>query len=223
MIRISKITFLSKNLSFRILHRMSDFKNSQQINNYLQPLKELTSENLKEIKNILNTEKKIHIFQVFSITKFLFIGTRLQVLVYGSGTLAYSFYALYYKYYKIYYHKKTERARIMRIKLISAFILVLLSSAFGLSLTFGLGKRIVKSIFYLPKEEIFEINYFNLMCFDKTVKVPLKNIKKLEKKRRFDSTIQYEILDHPKYKLFSTRGTGLWLNKHLMEIILKGI
>ena len=224
MMKISRISiFAHKSKNFNLFRRFNDFKNKPNITKTLQELKEFSAENLSKLKTLFNSEKKIHIFQIISLTKFLFIGTRLQVLAYSIGTLSYGFYALYFKYYKLYYYKKTERARIMRIKIIASFILVLLSSTFGLMITSWMGKRIIKSIYYLPADKIFEINYFSLLCFNKTLRVPLENIKKLEKKRRFDSTIEYEITGFKKYNLLSTKGTGLWINKKLIEVLIKGI
>ena len=223
MFKISKIAnFTAKRQTFSIIRKFNDFQNNPQLTKHLQEIKEFTSENFQEIQRLLKSEKKVHIFQIYSLTKFLFIGTRLQVLLYSIATMSYGFYALYSKYYKQYYHRKTERARIMRIKILGSFIVVLFSSILGLVITLKLGKRVVKSIYYLPKEESFEINYFSLMCFNKTINVPIKNIQKLEKKRRFDSTIEYENVDHPKYKLLSTRGTGMWINRHLVVPLLKG-
>lgn len=220
MIKISKLSKAPIALKKSIIKHFSDFNNSKNLNDSLQSLKELTETNIKEIKSLISNSKRVHIFQIHSLTKFLFIGTRIQVLLYGVGSISYGLYAMYYKYFKQYYYRKTERARIMRIKILSSFILVLLSSIFGLTLTRLMGKRIVKSIYFLPAERQFEINYFSLLCFNKTVKAPLEAVKKLEKRRRFDSTIEYELLGIPKYQLMSTRGTGVWVNKNLMEILL---
>lgn len=224
MIKISKLkVFTHKNHSLKLFRHFNEFKNKPQITKTIKEIKEFTSDNLKELKSLLYPEKKIHIFKIFSLTKFMFVGTRLQVLAYSIGTLSYSVYALYSKYYKLYYHRKSERARIMRIKIISAFILVVISSGLGLFITKMMGRRIIKSIYYLPAEESFEINYFNWFCFNKALIVPLQNVKKLDKKRRFDSTIEYENINHQKYKLLSTRGTGLWINKNLIPALINDI
>jgi len=224
MFKISKIaTFLPKSKTFLCLRKFTnDFQNNSQLTKRIQEIKEFTSDNFQEIKTLLRSEKRVHIFQVHSLTKFLFIGTRLQVLLYSIGTMTYGIYALYAKYYKQYYYKKTERARIMRIKILGSFVLVLLSSTLGLIVTALMGRRIIKSIYYLPTEEIFEINYFSWLCFNKPLRVPVKNIKRLEKKRRFDSTIEYQNVENTKYKLLSTKGTGVWINKHLIEPLIKG-
>jgi hypothetical protein len=53
------------------------------------------------------------------------------------------------------------------------------------------------------------------------VVVSPEQITKLEKSRRFDSTIVWEMKGKPKgYQLISTKGTGKWIDKDIFEYII---
>lgn len=212
-LRILRISSISRHFS--------DFKNELSLNERLKSFKELTTSSKTELKALLSLQSRVHIFEIHKLTKFMFICTRYQVFFYSICALSYGFYALYYKFYRQYYHKTSERARIMRIKFAGAFVFLVISSFCGLFLTNFMGKRIVKAIFLLPQRQTLEIRYFSLLCGDKVKEIPLANVQKLPKPRRFDSTIEYQLVSQGKPGFLSTRGTGLWINKFLLDVWLE--
>lgn len=203
------------------LRHFSDFKNEVSLNKLLKSFKELTPSSKAELIHLISQQSRLHIFEVHKLTKFMFIATRYQVFLYSFCALSYGFYALYHKFYKQYYHKTSERARIMRIKIVAAFVFLVISSFCGLFLTNFMGKRVIKSIFLLPQRQMLEIRYFSLFCLDKVAEIPIENVSKLQKPRRFDSTVEYQLISRGKPCYLSTRGTGLWINKFLLQVWLE--
>jgi hypothetical protein len=82
--------------------------------------------------------------------------------------------------------KKVERKK---QKLVLMAVLLITSCILGGYVTYFMGRRLVKSIYYIPKENKFELNFFNFFCFNKRVIYKPEEIGFLQKKLRFDSTV----------------------------------
>ena len=159
-------------------------------------------------------------FQISVVTKVFFIFTRYQLMLYGIGTCSYSIYALMTKY-RVLAKRSGDIARIKRVKLIALVIGAITSSFLGFYLTFKMGRRIVKSIHYLPQENKFEMNFFSLFCRNKSLIIDESNLVKIEGKRKFDNTVEMRILNNKKYNFISTKGTGLFLNRKFFEYMVE--
>ncbi|KRX01970.1 hypothetical protein PPERSA_07615 [Pseudocohnilembus persalinus] len=85
-----------------------------------------------------------------------------------------------------------------------------------------MGKRMIKSLQFIPETNQIQIDYFNLLCFTKKHLISLNQISSLEKKLKYDSTVQYKISEEAKFhtKHISTYGTGRWNNKSLLPFML---
>ena len=206
------------------------FNNPDAINKMLTNIKTVNDESYKLIKDSIKSIPKVQLFRGNLFTKSCFVVSRYQLFGYCIASSAYTLYIIYTKWSeiqaieaKLLTKKRKKEIEKKKIKLLIGTIVLISSSLFGIYITRYMGKRIVKSIYYLPQENKFQINYFSLLCLDKPVYVDPSFIKRIEKPRRFDSTILFEITD-PKVKdshqFISSKGTGLWINKSLFEYII---
>lgn len=201
--------------------KISDFSNNKEINETFVKYKStMDSETFSLLKNFMKSEKKIHMFEISDVTKIFFIFTRFQLMFYGIGTCGFSIYTLITKYSTL-AKRSGDIARIKRRKLIAFAVGAITTSFLGLSLTFKMGRRIVKSIHYLPQENKFEINFFSLFCRNKCLIIDESNLVKIEGKKKFDSSVEMRILNNKKYNFISTKGTGLFLNRKFFEYMIE--
>lgn len=73
-------------------------------------------------------------------------------------------------------------------KIINLGSVLILSSILGIWLTMFMGKRIIKTISYIPKDNSLELQFLSLFCRTKSYNIPIKNLVPLKEKLRFDST-----------------------------------
>ena len=77
----------------------------------------------------------------------------------------------------------------------------------------------IKSIYFLPKENKITINYFSKICRDRPYTIGLNEIQILKQKRKWDSTIEYELINQKSdyHKFISTHGTGNFIKKGILD------
>jgi hypothetical protein len=167
--------------------------------------------------------KKIHIFKITWFTKLY------QILGYCIGGGLYSFYIMKEKWEKIKAIEskekvtKKEQKEIYKNKQKMLFggIALILCGIFGTYLKMGMGKRLIKNIYWLPNENKFELNYYNFFGFSIPTLVSPEQLTKLPKPKRFDTTIVWEMKHKPNgIQLLSTKGTGQWIDKDIFEYII---
>mgnify|MGYP001452990929 CR=1 FL=1 len=191
--------------------------------------KNVNKDTFQEILKVCNAEERVQLFKTNWFTKAFFLVSRYQILAYCIGGGLYSFYIMPEKWQKIKAMEEKERVTKKeqkeiiknKQKIIGGGIVLLISGILGLSLTLAMGKRLIKTIYWLPKENKFEINYFSFFGFSKPIKVSPSDIIPIQKPKRFDTTIVWELKNKPEgYQYFSTKGTGAWANKELFEYIV---
>ena len=135
----------------------------------------------------------------------------------------YSFYISQSKYEKL-KNKKSEQAKSKRVKLILLSLLLFSSSILGCYLTYFMGRRLVKTIYYIPESNRFEVNFFSLFCFNKTLSISPEQIYANAQPLKIDSTsrhiVKSDIRKFKNYKYISTYGTGKWRSRPLFEYLI---
>lgn len=210
--------------------KFSSFQNPESVNTaIIKHKKNIIPETFSEILNACKEHRKIQLFKITWFTKLFFLVSRYQILGYCIGGGLYSFYVMHEKWEKVQALEaketktKKEQKEISKIKQKMLFggIALILCGIFGTYLTMEMGKRLIKTIYWLPKENKFELNYFSFFGFNKPIIVSPGQLTKLPKPRRFDSTIVWEMKHKPKgIQLLSTKGTGRWIDKDIFEYII---
>ena len=117
---------------------------------------------------------------------------------------------------------KKERKEITRNKqkIILGVSTIILSGFFACYVTHFMATRLVKNIYWLPQTNKIQINFFSIFCGDKPVILDPTRVQKLERPRRFDKTVKYEITGKIlKNQLISTSGIGSWSHQVLFDYI----
>ena len=204
----------------------SIFQNNPEINKLLFDNKFLDKESFTQLLSKQGPTppvNRLHIFKIHGLTNALFFCSRYQILGYCVGSGIYTLFTISQKLKELEADTKEKKKKIQRkkTKLWRLAGLLVVSSTLGCLLTWLMGKRIVKSIYFLPQSREVEINFFSLFCFNRKMLLPLSDVRKIQKKPRFDSTIEYEYkkIGGDKYQHFSTRGTGVWVNRNIPGII----
>lgn len=207
-----------------------EFDNPEKINLFLFKNKKNidSKEAFAELEKVCKENEKVQLFKARGFYKAIFIVTRFQVFAYCIGIGLYTMYMIYSRRHEINpenyeYLSKSKKDEVYKKKrkMVVSATLAVLSGTLGTYLTFAFGKRMVHSIYWLPLQRKFEVNYYNMLCMKKPYYVNYDQISRLSKPRRFDSTIMFELNKGTKdHRLMSTHGSGIWLNRNLFEYII---
>ncbi len=203
----------------------SIFQNNPEVNKLLYENKFLDKEAFAQLisRQGQSAISRLHIFKIHGLTKALFLCSRYQILGYCVGSGLYTLFTISQKLKELESNTNEKKGKInrKRKKLWRLAGLLVVSATLGCLLTWYMGRRIVKSIYFLPQSREVEINFFSLFCFNRKVLLPLSDVRRIQKKPRFDSTIEYEYKKQggDKYQHFSTRGTGVWVNRSIPGLI----
>lgn len=206
-----------------------EFRNADNVAKLLQTYKGKINPNSFQELVELAKPQQIHLFKMFWFTKWFFIITRYQIMGYCIGGGLYAIYLTGSKWTQLTEREgqkisKKERKEIdkNKMKIIASIVVLLISGTLACYVTHTMGQRLVKNIYWDPLKNKIQLDYFTLFCRDKPIYVDPKKIRHIQKPRRFDSTVQYEITEPiiPN-KLFATRGTGTWSNKEIFEYIIE--
>ena len=159
---------------------MHQYNNPKEINDLLVKYKKnINSDSYKEILNVCktSTQDKIHIFRVNGFTKAFFLVSRYQILAYCLGGALFSFYLMPIKWQKfdeqesdpMLTKKRKKEIDSGRNKIIFGAISLIVTGGLGFRLTLNMGKRLLKNIYWLPKQNKLELNYFSFFGFEKPI------------------------------------------------------
>ncbi len=150
----------------------------------------------------LNTHgiSRLTIFEASRMTKYMFVTSRYQIMAYCFGSVFYCQYNLFIKWNKISQRQvdlrqacsdstmlqekkeKLER-RLDRLATRKYKLTMFNASLLGISVlatlaTWRMGRVIIRSIDYLPKNRMLEVNYYSTLCFKRPVGVAVDGMQR---------------------------------------------
>jgi len=209
----------------------ANFNNPEIVEKTMNSLKGgFNKEMFEKVAEVTKGQDKVHLFKIYWFSKWFFIITRYQIIGYCLIGGLYAFYETFFKWQSLTDREnqnitRKERKEIAtnKKKIVLGVTTLIVSGILACCVTHFMGKRLIRDIYWLPKTNQMQLNYFSLFCGSKPVIVDAKYIRKLDPPRRFDTTVRYQVIDSvlKSDKLFATRGVGEWTNKDLFEYIIE--
>ena len=191
----------------------SFLKNPFEINDFLKKNENFNIIELKEIAQNYQIDK-IHIYKLNNSYEFFFKYLRFQnfslILICLPAFISY-----YYNQETKLSEKETKKKKKYIPFLAFSFGIL------GLSIFFYiLSKRLVLSMFYLPKQNIIEIEFLKFFGNKKSIFVKPSEISKVKGNKFKDISFEYKLINIKGYKYLSTNYVGIWNNVNIINIII---